>query len=126
MREFKQLTRAEFQIMSILWNLPKQSGFTSDILLKFEEPKPAYTTLATFLKILADKGYVRFKKKESKLFYTAAVSQEKYADIYFEPVKDTFFHGSFVEMMEYLLGRETLSHEETQQPIDLIHEKQNM
>lgn len=125
MREFKQLTRAEFQIMSILWNLPKQSGFTGDILAKFEEPKPAYTTLATFLKILTDKGYVKFKKKEGKLFFTAAVAQEKYADIYFEPAKDTFFHGSFIEMMDYLLGRERLTKDEVQQLIDMIHEKQS-
>lgn len=111
--------------MSILWNLPKQSGFTGDILAKFEEPKPAYTTLATFLKILTDKGYVKFKKKEGKLFFTAAVAQEKYADIYFEPAKDTFFHGSFIEMMDYLLGRERLTKDEVQQLIDMIHEKQS-
>ena len=48
----KFLTKSEFQVMLILWSLPGKGGFTHDILALFEDPKPAYTTLATFLKIL--------------------------------------------------------------------------
>ena len=42
MKNHKQLTKSEFQVMDILWNLPEQSGFTSDILKEYPEPKPAY------------------------------------------------------------------------------------
>lgn len=124
MREIKQLTRSEFQVMNILWNLPNQSGFTGDILNKYEKEKPAYTTLATFLKILTNKGFVKCNKRGSKLHYSPAVSQKDYASIYMSPVKDTFFHGSFQEMMRFILQREQLSEGEVQDLIAIIHETQ--
>ena len=51
-----KLTRAEEQIMHILWQLEK--GFIKDILEEFDDPKPAYTTVATVVKILEKKGFV--------------------------------------------------------------------
>lgn len=124
MKEIKQLTRAEFQVMKILWNLPNQGGFTGDILEQYQESKPAYTTLATFLKILTTKGFVKCRKRGGKLFYTPAVSQKDYAVVYMDPVKDTFFQGSFQEMMRFILSHETLSEGEIQDLIGIIHETQ--
>ena len=106
MREIKQLTRSEFQVMSILWNLPEQSAFTGEILEKYENPKPAYTTLATFLKILTTKGFVKCRKKQSKLHFKASISEMEYAKVYFAPAKDVFFKGSFIEMMRFILQNE--------------------
>ena len=124
MREKKLLTHSEFQVMRILWNLPAQSGFTGEILARYEDPKPAYTTLATFLKILTNKGFVKFKQKGSKLFYTPTISQAEYADTFLSPVKDTFFHGSLQEMMRFFLRKENLSEGEVNDLIQLIHEVQ--
>lgn len=124
MREIKQLTKAEFQVMQILWNLPGQGGFTGDILAEYEDPKPAYTTLATFLKILTSKGFIRCRKKGNKLYYTPTVSQKDYAEVYFAPVKSTFFHDSFQEMIRFLFDREHLSEGEVRDIIDIIHESQ--
>lgn len=118
------MTHSEFQVMRILWNLPAQSGFTGEILARYEDPKPAYTTLATFLKILTNKGFVKFKKKGSKLFYTPTISQAEYADTFLSPVKDTFFHGSLQEMMRFFLRKENLSEGEVNDLIQLIHEVQ--
>jgi predicted transcriptional regulator len=110
--------------MTILWNLPNQGGYTGDILEKYENPKPAYTTLATFLKILTNKGYVKCRKKGSKLYYQPSVSQQEYASVYLAPVKDTFFHGSTLDMMRFMLSHEALSDEEIQGLIDIIHQTQ--
>lgn len=124
MRATKILTRSEFQVMTILWNLPNQTGCTGDILAQYEDPKPAYTTLATFLKILSNKGFVRYRKRNGKLQYTPSVSQEQYAETYLAPAKDVFFHGSFMEMMRFIVAREQLSEGEVGDLIQLIHEVQ--
>ena len=55
----KELTKAEDQIMQILWNLEK--GFVNDIIEKMEEPKPAYNTVSTIVRILVKKEFVGFK-----------------------------------------------------------------
>lgn len=112
MREIKQLTRSEFQVMSILWNLPEQSAFTGEILEKYDNPKPAYTTLATFLKILTAKGFVKCRKKQGKLHFKATISELEYAKIYFAPAKDVFFKGSFIEMMRFILQNEQFTAED--------------
>lgn len=124
MRVIKQLTRAEFQVMNIIWNLPGQGGFTSEILNQYADPKPAYTTLATFLKILTNKGFVRCRKKGNKLYYTPTVSQEEYADIYLSPVMDTFFGGSFQEMIRFIFNHHHLSENELRDIIEIITESQ--
>ena len=48
------LTKAEIQIMNILWEMP-EGGCVHDIIARYDEPKPAYTTIATFMKILQNK-----------------------------------------------------------------------
>ena len=55
------LTKGEMQVMNVLWDLEK-GACVNDILEHFPEPKPAYTTIATFLKILTQKGFVEHKK----------------------------------------------------------------
>ena len=107
MKNHKQLTKSEFQVMDILWNLPEQSGFTSDILKEYPEPKPAYTTLATFLKILKEKDFVRSESEE----YTGTFMKE---------VKNTFFGGSFMSLISFFAEKEDLSKEEINQLITII------
>jgi len=98
--------------MSILWNLPGQKGFTSDILAAFSEPKPAYTTLATFLKILHNKGFVNYKKHGNKLLFTPKVAKDIYANTYLTPAKDAFFAGDTVAMIRYIIEHSELTPEE--------------
>ena len=55
------LTKAEIQVMNILWEMP-DGGCVHDIVERYDEPKPAYTTIATFMKILQNKEFVGFRK----------------------------------------------------------------
>ncbi len=124
MREKKTLTRAEFAVMEILWNLPTKGAFTSDILACYADPKPAYTTLATFLKILTTKGYVKSIKVGSMLYYTPLVSQAEYAEVYLGRAKDIFFGGSFASLMSFFVKRENLSQEQVDELVGLIKDSQ--
>ena len=119
----KLLTHAEFQVMSIVWNLPDQSGFTSDILAQYADPKPAYTTLATFLKILTGKGFVKCTKNGGKLRYMAKVSREEYAGTYLAPLKSVFFDGSIEKAIAFILSNETLTPEQAGNIADMARSR---
>ena len=76
------LTKGEMQVMNVLWDLEK-GACVNDILEHYPEPKPAYTTIATFLKILTQKGFVESKKGQGKQFvYTPLITKEKYRQSY--------------------------------------------
>lgn len=73
------LTKAEMQVMNILWSLPSMKGTISDVLEGYGEKKPAYTTVATFMKILLNKGYVGFEKlkgTKTQCYYPLITKQE--------------------------------------------------
>ena len=59
------LTKAEIQIMNILWEMP-EGGCVHDIIAQYDDPKPAYTTIATFMKILQNKKFVEDRKEGGK------------------------------------------------------------
>lgn len=123
MRETKLLTRSEFQVMSILWNLPNQQGNTGDILEQIEEPKPAYTTLATFLKILHRKGFVTFRKNHNRLVFKPKVSKETYAKTYLDPGKKAFFNDNTQEMLRFIIEDSTFTAAEAAELTSLIQQK---
>ena len=78
MNDKRFLTRSEFECMQNLWALPTKGGFVRDIQEGFEEPKPAYTTTATFMKILVRKGFCKMDRVGSMQYYTPLVTKEEY------------------------------------------------
>lgn len=86
----KNLTKSEFQVMEHLWKMPAGGGFIGEILADYPDPKPAYTTLATFLKILATKGFVKSRLVGKMLWYTPLLTREEYIEQFLTHVKDTF------------------------------------
>ena len=96
------LTRAELQLMLHLWSLPGSAGFTSDVLACFEEPRPAYTTVATFMKILTKKGFLRAVKTGNALYYTARISREDYLHATLSKLCDDFFDGDSSQLLRYV------------------------
>lgn len=114
MSEKRFLTRSEFQVMLILWNLPNKGGFTHDILEVFEDPKPAYTTLATFLKILTKKGYVKSKKIGAMLYYVPSVTKEEYCKMVMDKAQVDYFDNDPTEFIAFILRNNTLTEEQKQ------------
>ncbi|WP_028906813.1 BlaI/MecI/CopY family transcriptional regulator [Xylanibacter ruminicola] len=108
----KQLTKAETQVMNILWSLPEQQGFIQDIIDRYPEPKPAYTTILTFMKILTDKGFVKPEKVGKANRFTPLVSKDDYTYSFISDVKDTFFDGSFTSLVSFFAKKEQYTDEE--------------
>ena len=77
----KQLTRAEEQVMQVLWGL--QKGYVRDILDKFSTPKPAYNTVSTIVRILEKKGFVGYTAHGKTHAYSPIVSKKAYRKTFF-------------------------------------------
>ena len=108
----KQLTKGETQVMNILWSLPEQQGFIQDIIDRYPEPKPAYTTILTFMKILTEKGFVKPEKVGKANRFSPLVSKEDYTNSFISDVKDTFFGGSFTSLVSFFAKKEQYTDEE--------------
>jgi predicted transcriptional regulator len=103
MRDKRFMTRSEFQCMLNLWALPTKGGFTRDIQEGFEDPKPAYTTTATFMKILVRKGFCKMERVGSMQYYTPKITKEEYCQRVIEKVQDDYFEGDITRFVEFLL-----------------------
>ena len=57
----KQLTKAEEEIMQVLWEL--EIANVKEVILQIPEPKPAYNTVSTIIRILENKGFVAHKQE---------------------------------------------------------------
>ena len=123
--EERQLTKAEMEIMNVLWE--KAEGMTThEIIEEYPEPKPAYSTIATFLKILTNKNFIHSRKQEGggKTFvFTPLLSREAYTNRVMKEVKSTFFAGSLKSMLSFFAKQEEVSEEDLQEIMELIKNK---
>lgn len=119
--EERTLTRAEMEIMNILWDAG-ESMTTHAIIDKYPEPKPAYSTIATFLKILTNKEFIASRKKEGEktfLFYPL-ISREEYIKRTMKEVKNTFFGGSLKSLISFFAKEENVTDEELEEIMSII------
>ncbi len=97
--DIKQLTKAEEQVMQIIWKLREAVG--KDVIQEFEEPKPAYTTVATVLTVLEKKGFVAHKKVGNTKLFSPAISKSDYTKFQFSSLLRNYFNGSFPQMASF-------------------------
>lgn len=123
--EERQLTKAEMEIMNVLWE--KAEGMTThEIIEEYPEPKPAYSTIATFLKILTNKGFIQSRKQEGggKTFvFTPTISREVYTNRVMKEVKSTFFGNSLKSMLSFFAKQEEVSEKDLQEIMEMIKNK---
>lgn len=123
MKKFQTLTKAEIQVMNILWSL-ESGGCVQEIIEHYSEPKPAYSTVATFLKILYNKGFVDYRKLKGKTFtYYPKITHSEYTGMVMKDVQDSFFCGSGSSMIKFFVDKEQLTREEIEELIELINKK---
>lgn len=95
----KELTKAEEQIMKILWEIEK--GFIHDIMEKMPNPKPAYNTVSTITRILVKKGFVGYEAFGKTHQYRALIDKDKYRKFYLSNFIGGYFGGSFQNMVSF-------------------------
>jgi len=99
MKDLKELTKAEDQVMQILWDL--KSGFVKDIIEQMPEPKPAYNTISTIVRILETKGFVDHKAYGKTHEYFPLISKDKYTKFYLNNLLKGYFDGSFQNLVSF-------------------------
>lgn len=113
----------EFQIMSALWDI-NRSACAWDILDRFEDPKPAYTTIATYMKVLREKGYVDYfkNKGEGKThMYVAKVTRAEYTRQTMKEMKKNLFDDSLESMFSFFVTEEKLTAEDIAELLRIIN-----
>jgi BlaI family transcriptional regulator, penicillinase repressor len=110
MKDLKELTRAEDQVMQILWQLEK--AFVKDIVERFPNPKPAYNTVSTIIRILESKGFVSHKAYGKTHEYFPLISKEKYSKFSLNNLIRGYFNGSFENLVSFFAKENNLSAKE--------------
>lgn len=103
----KELTRAEEQLMQILWKIKK--GFIKDLIDKIPEPKPAYNTVSTFIRILEKKGFVAHTAYGKTHEYYPLISKKDYTKLFMKGLIKNYFSNSFQEMVSFFAKENKMS-----------------
>jgi BlaI family penicillinase repressor len=117
----KELTKAEEQVMQYLWKLKK--GFLKDIVDEFPEPGPAYTTIATVIRVLVKKGFIGFKTYGKIFEYYPIITKEKYFQGHMKKVINNFFNGSASNFASFFTNSNDLNLSELEELRKMIDEK---
>lgn len=123
MKELKELTRAEEQIMQELWELEK--AFVRDIIDRLPEPKPAYNTVSTIIRILETKGFVQHESFGKSHRYYPVISKEEYRSFATGKLLSGYFDNSVESILSYFLEERKLNLKDADALLNMIKDAKN-
>jgi len=103
---FPELTRAEEQVMQILWQ--RGPSVVKDLLADLPTPQPALTTVSTIVRILEQKGFVGYEPVGRGYRYHALVAQDDYRRFSLRKLLRGYFGGSFTQLVSFFAQDENL------------------
>ncbi|OLY94798.1 BlaI/MecI/CopY family transcriptional regulator [Cnuella takakiae] len=118
----KTLTKAEEQVMQVLWSLGE--GFIRDIMDAIKPPKPHQNTVSTILKILVEKGFVGTNQYGRQYQYFPLISKDTYSKSSIGSLVSSFFSGSFSDAVSFMVKENNLSVEELEALLTELKKKQ--
>lgn len=116
--EIRQLTRAEEEVMLILWE--KGKAFVRDILDAMPEPKPAYNTVSTIVRILEKKGFVDYNAYGKTHEYFPVVAKEEYRKFEMEQLIGNYFENSLSELVSFFVKDKKVDARELDEIMQII------
>ena len=119
----KTLTKAEEQVMHILWEL--KEAVVKQVVEAFDKDKPAYTTVATVLNVLEKKGFVTHKKIGNTNLFTPTVSKTEYTKVQFSSLLRNYFNGSFPKMATFFAKENNLGMKELEEMLKITEDELN-
>ena len=117
----KQLTKAEEQIMQILWRLEK--AFVKDIIVHLPDPKPAYNTVSTIVRILEKKGFVGYRAYGKTHEYFPLVDKPEYTRKFLRNFVNDYFSNSYQQLVSFFAREENLTISEMEEMQKMIKEE---
>jgi BlaI family penicillinase repressor len=121
--EIKDLTKAEEQIMQILWQMEK--GFVKDVIDHIPEPKPAYNTVSTIIRILETKGFIGHEAFGKAHQYHPLISKEDYKRYATEKLLGNYFENSVESMFSFFVKEEKVDLSDVDEILKMIQKLKN-
>lgn len=119
----RSLTKSELHLMNLLWD--KGEATVNELLELMPEPRPAYTTALTVMRVLTSKGIVKAKPGTGKAhIYTPIMTREEYTQGFMEETRNTLFKGSFSALLSFFAERERLAADEVERIVALLRKNQ--
>lgn len=119
MDEIKELTKAEEQIMQELWEMG--GGFVKEVIERLPEPKPAYNTVSTIVRILETKGFVDHQAFGKSHRYIPSIQKEEYKKVVAGKLLNGYFDNSPKHMLSFFLEENKLNVNELDEILALIN-----
>jgi predicted transcriptional regulator len=117
----KQLTKAEEQIMQVIWKLDK--AFLREIIEALPEPKPHNNTVATIIKILVEKEFVGIISFGRMFQYYPLVAKETYSKSSLKSLVKSYFEGNYSNAVSFMVKENGLSIEELELVLKQLKKK---
>ena len=117
----KQLTKAEEQLMQVLWDLKEAS--VKEIIEQLPVPKPAYNTVSTIIRILENKEFVSHKPKGRGYIYFPIIEKTVYSNQSLQKLVDGYFDGSFKSMVSFFVKKNKIDVNELDTILKIINDK---
>ncbi|RUT79049.1 BlaI/MecI/CopY family transcriptional regulator [Ancylomarina longa] len=117
----KELTRAEEQVMQILWKL--ENAFVKEIIEKISEPKPAYNTISTIVRILEKKGFVGHVAYGKSHQYYPLITKKDYTKKFMKGFVRNYFSNSYRDMVSFFAKEEQVSLSELEEVKRMVEEQ---
>jgi BlaI family penicillinase repressor len=119
----KELTKAEEQIMQILWQL--NEAIVKDIIERIPEPKPAYNTVSTVVRVLEGKGFIDHKAYGNSHVYFPTVSEDDYKKFTFDKLMKNYFSDSYKSLVSFIADEKHLGLKELDELTELLNNLKN-
>jgi BlaI family penicillinase repressor len=119
----KELTKAEEQVMQILWQL--KEAIVKDIIEEMPDPKPAYNTVSTVVRVLEGKGFIGHKAYGNSHVYFPAVSDAQYKKFTFDKMMKNYFSDSYKSLVSFIVDEKNLDVKQLDELSSLIDNLKN-
>lgn len=119
----KPLTKAEEQVMLVVWDLGQ--GFLKDIMEHIPEPRPHSNTVATMLKILVEKEFMEYEVQGRNNLYKPRISKAEYGKKSVNQLVKGYFEGSPAKLVSQFVSDNKLSQQELEALMQQIRDAQN-
>ena len=116
--ENRELTKAEEQVMQVLWQLEK--AFVKEIIEEIPSPKPAYNTVSTIVRILEKKGFVGYEAFGKSHRYHPLISKSAYASMATDKLMKGYFGNSVQKMLSFFVKENKISLNELDDMMKLL------
>ncbi|MFT3994872.1 MAG: BlaI/MecI/CopY family transcriptional regulator [Dysgonomonas sp.] len=114
----EKLTNQEETIMQFVWQL--KECVVKDILNEMDDPKPPYTTVASVVRNLEQKGFLNSKKYGNVYVYSPRIAEDEYKKVFMSNVVKNYFENSYKELVSFFVKEDKISPEDLEEIIRMI------